>query len=197
VAILSTQSLIGVSFCSGSLLSPSQLLTSLNVINLDLMLLSNVTETFRLVITLVDTRRAWKKKPRTLAQLSSAIKLCSLALCFNLQIASSLTLNFVTTLACYSSLVWCLFLPPNRCHLIFHFVCAFNNGVTIRILWCHDETESLLWARTQGCAARHTLVLGLLVMIHYETTADVLFLVTVFLGYLHISYLDIPISDLM
>jgi hypothetical protein len=135
--------------------------------------------------------------PRTLAQLSLAIKLCSLALCFNLRIASLLTLNLVTTLACYSSLVWCLFLSPNWCHLKFHFVCAFNNGVLISILWCRDETESLLWARTQGCAARHALVSGLLVMIHYETTADVLFLMTVFLGYLPISYLKIHISDHM
>jgi hypothetical protein len=54
----------------------------------------------------------------------------------------------------------------------------------ISILWCRDKTESLLWARTQGCAARHVLVSGLLVMIHYETTSDVLFLVTIFLGYL-------------
>jgi hypothetical protein len=67
----------------------------------------------------------------------------------------------------------------------------------ISILWCRDETESLLWARTQGCAARHALVSGLLVMVHYETTADVLFLVTVFLSYLPISYLKIHISDLM
>jgi hypothetical protein len=133
--------------------------------------------------------------PRTLAQLSSTITLCSLALCFNLWLASLLTLNLVTTLTCYSSLVWCLFLPPNRCHLIFHFVYAFNNGVTISILWCHDETESLLWARTQGCAARHTLVSGLLVRIHYETTTDVLFLVTVFLGYLPMSYQNIHIFD--
>jgi hypothetical protein len=169
---------------------------SLNVISLDLMLLSNMTRTFCLVITLVDARREWKW-PRTLAQLSSAIKLCSLVLCFNLRIASLLTLNLVTILACYSYLVWCLFLPPNRCHLIFHFVCAFNNGVTISILWCRDETESLLWARTQGCAARHALVSGLLFMIHYETTSDVLFLVTIFLGYLPISYLKIHILDLM
>jgi hypothetical protein len=107
------------------------------------------------------------------------------------------TLNLVTPFACYPFLVWCLFLPPNQCHLKFHFVCAFNNGVTISILWCRDETESLLWARTQGCAARHVLVSRLLVMIYYETTTDVLFLVTVFLGYLPISYLKIPISDLM
>jgi hypothetical protein len=50
----------------------------------------------------------------------------------------------------------------------------------ISILWCRDETESLLWARTQGCVARHALVSGLLVMIHYEMTVDVLFLVTLF-----------------
>jgi hypothetical protein len=34
--------------------------------------------------------------------------------------------------------------------------------------WCRDETESLLWVRTQGWAARHTLVSWLIVMIHYE-----------------------------
>jgi hypothetical protein len=114
-------------------------------------------------------------KQSSLAQLSSIIKLCSLALCFDLWITSLLTLNLVTTFACYPSLVWCLFLPPNRCHPKFHFVCVFNNGVTISILWCHDETESPLWACTQGCAARHALVSWLLVMIHYETIVDVLF----------------------
>jgi hypothetical protein len=50
----------------------------------------------------------------------------------------------------------------------------------ISILWCHDETESLLWAHTQGCAAQHVLVSGLLVMIHYEMTTNVLFLVILF-----------------
>jgi hypothetical protein len=36
--------------------------------------------------------------------------------------------------------------------------------------WCRDETESLLWARTQGWAARHALVSRLIVVIHYGTT---------------------------
>jgi hypothetical protein len=57
---------------------------------------------------------------------------------------------------------------------------VFNNGVTISILWCRDETKSLLWARTQGCAAWHALVSGLLVMIHYEMTTGALFVVTLF-----------------
>jgi hypothetical protein len=35
--------------------------------------------------------------------------------------------------------------------------------------WCRDETESLLWARTQGWAARYALVSWLIVVIHYET----------------------------
>jgi hypothetical protein len=52
-----------------------------------------------------------------------------------------------------------------------------------------------MWARTQGYAAQHTLVSGLLVMIHYETTIDVLFLVTVFLGCLSMSYQNIHIFD--
>jgi hypothetical protein len=120
-------------------------------------------------------------KQESPAQLSSTIQLWSLALCFDPWIASLLILNLVTIFVCYPSLVWCLFLPLNRCHPKFHFVCAFSNGVTNSILWCRDKTESLLWARTQGCAARHALVSGLLVMIHYETTVDVLFLVTLFL----------------
>jgi hypothetical protein len=36
--------------------------------------------------------------------------------------------------------------------------------------WCRDETESLLWARTHGWAARHARVSRLIVMIHYGTT---------------------------
>jgi hypothetical protein len=35
--------------------------------------------------------------------------------------------------------------------------------------WCHDETESLLWAHTQGWAARHARVSRLIVVIQYET----------------------------
>jgi hypothetical protein len=35
--------------------------------------------------------------------------------------------------------------------------------------WCRDKTESLLWARTHGWAARHALVSWLIVVIHYET----------------------------
>jgi hypothetical protein len=142
------------------------------------MLLPNMTESHVNLSSgnhLGGRKACVKFKQSSLAQLSSTIKLCSLALCFDLWITSLLTLNLVTTFPCYPSLVWCSLLPPNRCHSKFHFVCVFNNGVTISILWCHDETESHLWACTQGCAARHALVLGLLVMIHYETIVDVLF----------------------
>ena len=114
-------------------------------------------------------------KQESPTQLSLAIKLCSLTLCFDLQIVSLLIPNLVTILVCYPSFAQCLFLQSNWCHRKFHFGCQFSNGVTINILWCRDETESLLWARTQGCATRHVLVSGLLVMIHYETTADVIF----------------------
>jgi hypothetical protein len=58
-----------------------------------------------------------------------------------------------------------LFLP----HEI-RYWCQFGNGVTINGLWCRDETESLLWMRTQDCATRRVLVLRSLVMIHYGTT---------------------------
>jgi hypothetical protein len=32
---------------------------------------------------------------------------------------------------------------------------VFGNGVAISTPWCRDETGSLLWRATQGCAARH------------------------------------------
>jgi hypothetical protein len=46
---------------------------------------------------------------------------------------------------------------------------AFGNGMMANNWWCRDETESLLWARTHGWAARHALVSRLIVVIHYET----------------------------
>jgi hypothetical protein len=45
---------------------------------------------------------------------------------------------------------------------------AFGNDVMTNDRWCRDETESLLWACTQGWAARHALVSWLIVVIHYE-----------------------------
>jgi hypothetical protein len=53
------------------------------------------------------------------------------------------------------------------CHVNFSLV-AFGNDVMTNDRWCRDETESLLWARTQGWAARHALVSWLIVVIHYE-----------------------------
>jgi hypothetical protein len=171
-------------FCFGSLLNPSPTFPRLGMsISLDLILLSNMTGSYVNLSSSNNLGRhvAWVEFTQEfLAQLSSAIKLCSLVLCFDLWIASLLILNLMTTFTCYPSIVWCLFLQPIRWHLKCHIVCAFNNGVTISILWCRDETESLLWAHTQGCAARHALVSGLLVMIHYKMTTDVLFLVILF-----------------
>ena len=54
-------------------------------------------------------------KQESPTQLSSAIKLCSLTLCFDLQITSLLTPNLVTTFACYSSFAWCLLLCNQIC----------------------------------------------------------------------------------
>ena len=66
----------------------------------------------------------------------------------------------------------------NLCHMRILVGCMFSNGATISNLWCRDETKSLLWVHTQGCAARHTLVSRFLVMIHYRTTP---------ICYLHVS----------
>jgi hypothetical protein len=54
------------------------------------------------------------------------------------------------------------------CYVDFSLV-AFGNGVMTNDWWCRDKTESLLWARTHGWAARHTMVSRLIVRIHYET----------------------------
>jgi hypothetical protein len=48
--------------------------------------------------------------------------------------------------------------------------CQFGSGVMIKDLWCHSETESLLWMRTQDFAAWRMLVSRSLVMIHCGTT---------------------------
>jgi hypothetical protein len=54
------------------------------------------------------------------------------------------------------------------CYVDFLLV-TFGNGVMTNDWWCRDETESLMWARTHGWAARHALVSRLIVVIHYET----------------------------
>ena len=59
---------------------------------------------------------------------------------------------------------------PNLCHVRILVGCMFSNGATISDLRCHDETKSLLWVHTQGCAARHALISRFLVIIHYRTT---------------------------
>ena len=147
-------------------------------ISLDLMLLFGKTKShvnLYLVITLVDTRCIWNLSKSLLLSCLRQLGYVLFALCFDLRIASLLIPNLVTILVCYPSFAQCLFLQSNWCHWKFHFGCQFSNGVMINILWCRDETESLLWARTQGCPVRHVLVSGLLVMIHYETTVDVIF----------------------
>jgi hypothetical protein len=53
------------------------------------------------------------------------------------------------------------------CYVNFLLV-AFGNDVMTNDRWCRDETKSLLWARTQGWAARHALVSWLIVVIHCE-----------------------------
>ena len=75
-------------------------------ISLGLMLLLDKTKShvnLYLVITWVDTRRIWKFGKKSPAQLSLAIKLCSLALCFDFRIPCLLTPNLVTTFVCYPS----------------------------------------------------------------------------------------------
>jgi hypothetical protein len=70
------------------------------------MLLPNMTESH--VNLLSSTHLGGHKsyvefKQESLAQLSLAIELCSLVLCFDFRIASLLILNLVSTFACYLS----------------------------------------------------------------------------------------------
>jgi hypothetical protein len=58
-----------------------------------------------------------------------------------------------------------LFLPRE-----IHYWCQFCNGVMVKDLWYHGETESLLWMCTQDSAAWRMLVSRSLVMIHYGIT---------------------------
>jgi hypothetical protein len=94
-------------------------------------------------------------------------------------------------------LIWCS-LASNHCFnsghiLIFWAIFSWAPSVCVmwisywlrlvRVLWlnnwwCRDETESLLWARTHGWAARHMLVSRLIVVIHYGTIPMCYFLCT-------------------
>jgi hypothetical protein len=74
---------------------------------LDLMLLLNMNES--LINLLSGTHLGGRKsyvefKQESIAQLSLGIELCSLVVCVNFWIASSLILSLVTIFACYPSL---------------------------------------------------------------------------------------------
>jgi hypothetical protein len=58
-----------------------------------------------------------------------------------------------------------LFLPRE-----IHYWCQFCNGIMVKDLWYHGETEGLLWMRTQDYAAWRMPVPRSLVMIHCGTT---------------------------
>jgi hypothetical protein len=142
-------------FLPWSLLNPSPTFPCLGMsISLDLMLLPNMTGSYVNLSSVnhLGRRKACVEfKQESLAQLSSAIKLCYLVLCFNLWIAS-LILNLVTTFACYSSLVWCFSLQPNLCHLKFHlFVCLI---MVLRLAFYGAMTKP-----RASCGRAHKVVL--------------------------------------
>ena len=119
----------------------------------------------------MDTRRIWKFGKKSPAQLSLAIKLCSLALCFDLQITSLLNPNLVTTFVCYPSFSLCL--------LLCNQICATRECVWVvcsvmvprlAIYGATTKPRASYGPRPQGCAPRHVLVSRFLVMIHCRTT---------------------------
>jgi hypothetical protein len=77
-------------------------------ISLDLMLLPNMNESPLNLLSgthLGGRKSCIEFTQETIAQLSLGIELCSLVVCVNFWIASSLILNLVTTFTCYPSLV--------------------------------------------------------------------------------------------
>jgi hypothetical protein len=108
-------------------------------------------------------------------------------MCFDLQLASLLTLTL------WSSLVATPSLQDVVSTCLIHDMwgplmgVVFGNGVTISTLWCHDETEGLLWARTQGCVARHAQVSRIASHDPLWSYPDVLSFYELFLGYLSLS----------
>ena len=117
----------------------------------------------------MDTRRIWKFSKSLLLsclrQLGYVLLRC--VLIFRLLPCWLLTLWLPLLLSLL--LIVLALMQPNLCYVRMLVGCMFSNGDTISDLWCRDETESLLWVHTQGCAARHALVSRFLVMIHCRT----------------------------
>jgi hypothetical protein len=103
--------------------------------------------------------------------------------------------DLVSILVCYPIFGWCYFYMPNSWHVSITHGCVFGNGVTISTPWCHDETGSLLWHATQGCAVDTRRYQGLLVMIYYGATPMCYLLMNVFLGYYSLSCQKISTSN--
>ena len=111
--------------------------------------------------------KIWQESP---AQLSSAIKLCSLALYFDLWITSLLTPNLVTTFVCYPSFSLCLLLRDQICATweCLWVVCSVMVP-RLAIYGAATKPRASCGLQPQGCAARHAQVSKFLVMIHYRT----------------------------
>jgi hypothetical protein len=75
-----------------------------------------------------------------------------------------------TSLLPNSTYIFIIHIWPTLSHMGFLIGCVFSNGVMINDWRCRDETESLLWVHTQGCAAWHALVSQFLIMIHCRAT---------------------------
>jgi hypothetical protein len=79
--------------------------------------------------------------------------------------ASNLCLNFGHVLIFWAVLSW----APSICAMWISHWLRLVMVLWLNDRWCRDKTESVLWARTHGWAARHALVSRLIVVIHYET----------------------------
>jgi hypothetical protein len=117
-------------------------------ISLDLMLLLNMNKSHVNLLSsahLGGRKSCVEFKQESLTQLSLEIVRCSLVLYFDLWIIFVLLLNLVTTITCYSSLVWCLFGPP---------ICVIWNSslgvclvMVLRLVFCGAMTKprASLW----------------------------------------------------
>ena len=103
-------------------------------------------------------------------QLSSAIRLCSLVLCFDLRITCLLTPNLCDYLCLISLLCIVLGHLTQFMQLEISLGCVISNGVMSSNYGAVMKPRASCGLQPQGCAAQHALVSKFLVMIHCRAT---------------------------
>ena len=118
----------------------------------------NLILLFYPVISLVRTRRAWKFKQESHAQLSLLVNWCSLVPCPYLG-PPLLALNLVTTFACYPSFAWCLLLCNQIC-ATWEFLWVVCSIIVPRlaIYGAMTKPRAPMGAHTRLCCSAHASI---------------------------------------